>query len=98
RVSANRSKYDMTEEAASRALDLVFRSPAPSIKIEYQGGEPLLNFDLIRYITETAERRNASVGKDLQFVVTTNLSLITDEILTYLKEHAIWVSTSLDGP
>jgi His-Xaa-Ser system radical SAM maturase HxsB len=98
RVSANRSKYDMTEEAASRALDLVFRSPAPAIKIEFQGGEPLLNFDLIKFITEAAEGRNVTVGKDLQFVVTTNLSLITDEILAYLKEHSIWVSTSLDGP
>ena len=98
RVSANRSKYDMTEESASRALDLVFRSPARALKIEFQGGEPLLNFELIKFITEEAGRRNSTVGKELQFVVTTNLSLITDEMLEYLREHSIWVSTSLDGP
>jgi uncharacterized protein len=98
RVSANRSKYDMTQEAASRALELVFRSPAKCIKIEFQGGEPLLNFDLVRFIVEAAERRNAVAHKDLEFVVTTNLSLISDEILEYMKEHSIWVSTSLDGP
>lgn len=98
RVSMNRSKYDMTQEAADRALDLVFRSTAKAIKIEFQGGEPLLNFDLIRYVTEQAELRNHSAGKDLQFVITTNLSCISDEILNFLKNHSIWVSTSLDGP
>jgi uncharacterized protein len=98
RVSMNRSKYDMSQEAADKALDLVFRSTAQAIKIEFQGGEPLLNFELIRYVTEQAERRNLTAGKDLQFVVTTNLSQISDEILGFLKDHSIWVSTSLDGP
>jgi uncharacterized protein len=98
RVSADHSKYDMSEESASRSLDLVFRSPSNAIKIEFQGGEPLLNFGLIKFITEEAKRRNATAGKSIDFVVTTNLSLVTDEMLAYLKEHSIWVSTSLDGP
>ncbi len=98
RVSMNREKYDMTRESADRALDLTFRSPAQDIKIEFQGGEPLLNFDLIRYITEGAERRNVEAGKNIHFVVATNLSFLNAEILEYLGEHAIRVSTSLDGP
>jgi His-Xaa-Ser system radical SAM maturase HxsB len=98
RVSMDRSKYDMTRESADRALDLVFRSPAREIKIEFQGGEPLLNVDLIRYITLEAKRRNQPEGRDLQFVVTTNLSFISEEILTFLKNEGVWVSTSLDGP
>jgi His-Xaa-Ser system radical SAM maturase HxsB len=98
RVSMNREQYDMTPEAADRALDLTFRSPAKNIKIEFQGGEPLLNFELIRYITEEAARRNKTAGKKVEFVVATNLSFLNDEILAYLKEHRIWVSTSLDGP
>jgi uncharacterized protein len=98
RVSMNRDKYDMTTESADRALDLVFRSPAEAIKIEFQGGEPLLNFRLIRYITESAKQRNESAGKALEFILTTNLSQLTDEILAFLKDEGIGVSTSLDGP
>jgi uncharacterized protein len=98
RVSLNRSKYDMTAETADQALDLVFQSPARDLKIEFQGGEPLLNFDLIQHIVERAETRAQRESREISFVVTTNLSFINDEILAYLKEHHIAVSTSLDGP
>src|SRR5258705_4895764 len=63
RVSADRALYDMSKETASRALDLVFRSPAPAIKIEFQGGEPLLNFDRIVQIVDEAKERNVAQGK-----------------------------------
>jgi His-Xaa-Ser system radical SAM maturase HxsB len=98
RVSTNRSKYDMTPETAERSLDLVFRSPARQLKIEFQGGESLLNFDLIRWIVERAEEIARTRGRDLQFVVATNLAFISDEILTFLRAHNVLVSTSLDGP
>jgi len=77
---------------------MVFRCPAREVKIEFQGGEPLLNFELIRYIVEEAERRNEEQGKEIEFVLTTNLALIDDEILGFLREHRVYVSTSLDGP
>lgn len=98
RVSADKALYDMSPETASRALDLVFRSPAEEIKIEFQGGEPLLNFERIVQVVEEAERRSQAAGKRVEFVVTTNLALITDEILEYFRDHRIVVSTSLDGP
>ena len=98
RVSTDRALYDMSSETARRALDLVFRSPAETIKIEFQGGEPLLNFDRIKQIVQEATERAAATGKRVEFVVTTNLALVTEEILEYLRNHAIVVSTSLDGP
>jgi His-Xaa-Ser system radical SAM maturase HxsB len=98
RVSANRSRYDMSRETAERAIDLVFRSPAEALKIEFQGGESLLNFELIRFIVEEVGRKNADHGKEIEFVVATNLSPLTDEMLEFLREHSILVSTSLDGP
>src|SRR5262245_27136704 len=52
RVSADRSKYDMSEETADRALDCIFRTSADDIKIEFQGGEPLLNFPLLQYVVD----------------------------------------------
>src|ERR1035441_9228408 len=51
RQSAAKNEFDMTEETARRALELAFRSPSPQLKIELQGGEPLLNFPLVRWIT-----------------------------------------------
>jgi His-Xaa-Ser system radical SAM maturase HxsB len=91
-------QFDMSRETADKALALTFRSPSPSIKIEFQGGEPLLNFGLIRYIVEQAEAINKMEMRDLQFVIATNLALISDEILDFCKAHSVLISTSLDGP
>jgi uncharacterized protein len=88
----------MSVETAEKALALVFRSPSRGIKIEFQGGEPLLNFSLIRYIVERAEAWNLAERRDLQFVIATNLAVITDEILEFCRDHDILISTSLDGP
>jgi His-Xaa-Ser system radical SAM maturase HxsB len=98
RVTADKTRYDMSRETADRALDHVFRVPGREVKIEFQGGEPLLNFELIRYVVEEAERRNRDIGKEIQFVITSNLALITDEMLAFVSEHPIYISTSLDGP
>ena len=98
RQTEDRDKYDMTESIAIKCLDFVFRSPSPSIKIEFQGGEPLLNFELIKFIVIRAEERNSTEARDLEFVITTNLSFLSDEILDFCLEHAIFISTSLDGP
>ena len=88
----------MTEETARRALELAFRSPSPQLKIEFQGGEPLLNFPLIRWITAEANRMNTEHGKDLAFVIATNLALLDEEILGFCAENQVHISTSLDGP
>lgn len=98
RVTPDRTKYDMSKESADKSLDLVFRIPAPDVKIEFQGGESLLNFDLIKYIVEQAEKRSRVQGKKVEFVIATNLASVTDEILYFMKEHDIVASTSLDGP
>lgn len=98
RQSEDKLRYDMSPEIAIRALDLTFRSPSKNIKIEFQGGEPLLNFDLIRYIVIEAKKRNQHSGKNLDFVITTNLALISRDILLFCREHSIHISTSLDGP
>ncbi|OBS10366.1 His-Xaa-Ser system radical SAM maturase HxsB [Acidihalobacter prosperus] len=98
RQSDNKLAYDMSEGTANKALDMVFRSPNEAIKIEFQGGEPLLNFELIRYVVEKAEERNQIEQRDLQFVIATSLSLATNDILEYCRDHHIYLSSSLDGP
>jgi len=76
----------------------VFRSPSPNIKIEFQGGEPLLNFQLVQHIVERAEALNIAERRNLQFVIATNLALVNDEILAFCRDHDLLISTSLDGP
>ena len=98
RQSAAKSEFDMTEETARKALELAFRSPSPQLKIEFQGGEPLLNFPLVRWITAEAKRMNKEHGKDLAFVIATNLALLDEEVLDFCAEDDVYLSTSLDGP
>ena len=98
RRSTAREEFDMSRETAAAALDHVFSSPSHSLKIEFQGGESLLNFDLIRWVVEHAEERNKAENRDLAFVIATNLALINEEILDFCAEHQVSLSTSLDGP
>lgn len=98
RQSQDKTAFDMSLTHAHKALEFTFKSPSPSIKIEFQGGESLLNFELIREIVLAAEQRNLFYQKDLQFVIATNLSQTNNEILQFCLEHNILISTSLDGP
>jgi His-Xaa-Ser system radical SAM maturase HxsB len=98
RQSENKVAFDMTFDMAEKALAIVFRSPNPAIKIEFQGGEPLLNFDLVKHIVLRAKEINETQNRDLQFVITSTLTLMTDEMLVFCKSHKVYLSTSLDGP
>jgi His-Xaa-Ser system radical SAM maturase HxsB len=88
----------MQPETATKAVDLVFRSASPCVKIEFQGGEPLLNFQVVRHIVEYAEQLNRKAKKDLEFVICTNLTAVEDHQLEFCKEHGVVISMSLDGP
>ena len=98
RVTADRTRFDMPWDVAQRAIDLVFKSPAPEFKIEFQGGESLLAWDLIRRIVEEVEGRAEVEGRRVDFVVATNLVPLDDSMLEFMREHRIQLSTSLDGP
>jgi His-Xaa-Ser system radical SAM maturase HxsB len=98
RVSTDRDAFDMSAHTARRALDLVFRSPADPLKIEFQGGEALLNWELVQFIVQEAEQRAKASNRDVEFVVATNVAFLDDSILEFMKAHKMLVSTSLDGP
>ena len=98
RQSTDRVRFDMSEETALRAVEVALSAPAPAIKIEFQGGEPLLNFALVRKITEAIAERAPACGKTVEFVIASNLALLTDEVLDFCRRHDVQLSTSLDGP
>jgi His-Xaa-Ser system radical SAM maturase HxsB len=98
RVTEDRVRYDMSLDTASRAVDWVFRSPAKELKIEFQGGEPTLNWSVLAHVVATATARAEAEGREVEYVIATNLSSIDDEMLGFCRAHRIHLSTSLDGP
>jgi uncharacterized protein len=89
---------DMTPEVADKTLDKIFASTSDSVTIEFQGGEPLVNFPVVKYIIEAAQKRNETVGKRLELTMVSNLSLMDEEKLEYLTRNKVQICTSIDGP
>ena len=89
---------DMTPEVGRRCVELALESPAPVIKIEFQGGEPTLNFPTIQAVVAHAEKLGQGRGRSVEFVLCTNLLEMDGELLAFLQAHDVKVSTSLDGP
>lgn len=97
-VGMDRTDTDMSIETAERAVDLAFQTTSPGVTIEFQGGEPLANWEVLQHIVEYARQKNALIGKALSFSLVTNLSLMDDDKLDYLLDRKIQLCTSLDGP
>ena len=94
-AATSQQSTNMSEEVARKAIDLALQSPSENLQIEFQGGEPLLNFPIIRYIVEQFEKRNTT--KKISFSVVTNTQCLTDEILEYLIQHKVSLCFSIDG-
>ena len=92
------SCYDITYKNLKLAVEKMFMSPSHYLTMEFQGGEPLLVFERIKYAVELAEQMNNEHKRNLRFVICSNGVLLNEEILMFMKEHEIYLSTSLDGP
>lgn len=89
--------FDMTREMAGKVVDLVFDTTSPAITIEFQGGEPLVNWEVIVHTIEYATKKNRKAHKTLEFSLVSNLSLMDDARLAYLLDHKVQICTSIDG-
>jgi His-Xaa-Ser system radical SAM maturase HxsB len=97
-LDADASTFDMPIEVLDKSIDIMLQSPSMSVTMEFQGGEPLSNFELIREGVIRAKDKNKYFGKNIKFVICTNLAILEDEHLEFFKEHDFCISTSLDGP
>lgn len=77
--TASHKKGLMSAETAKKAVNLAFQSPEPFLSIEFQGGEPLLNFDTLQVIVSEAEKKAAETRKKVEFSLVSNLNLLTEE-------------------
>ncbi|MFW6025277.1 MAG: His-Xaa-Ser system radical SAM maturase HxsB [Candidatus Woesearchaeota archaeon] len=91
-------EFDMDKKTAKRTVDFIFQSPSENIAIEFQGGEPLIKYDLIKYIIKYAKKKNEKYNKNLDFVIVTNFAYIDEEKLDYFEKEGVDICTSLDGP
>jgi uncharacterized protein len=87
-------------ETAEQAIELLLREGAKRerVSIVFFGGEPLSNMPVIRAATDYAERRCAQEGKALDLSLTTNATLLTEELIDWLDAHRFGISISMDGP
>jgi len=88
----------MSLEIADKAIEFMLRSPSRCLKVEFQGGEPLLNFPVVQYIVKRTQERTAQSDRLVEFVICSNLSLLNSDILRFCEENNVYLSTSLDGP
>ncbi len=89
---------DMTEETAEQAVNLALASTSPSVTLEFQGGEPLVNWPVVKHVIEYALERNEEIGKQIEFTLVSNLSMMDEEKFQYLLDHKVQICTSIDGP
>ena len=89
---------DMPIETAKKCVDFSFQSPSPYIKIEFQGGEPTLNFKTLKECVIYGKKLASVYDKKVEFVVCTNIYDISDEQIHFFHENNVQISTSLDGP
>jgi len=89
----------MSEEVAKRAIDFLIANSANrrNLEIDFFGGEPLMNFDVVKFAVEYAREQEKIYGKHFRFTLTTNGVLLKDENMKYINEHMHNVVLSLDG-
>ncbi len=98
RVGPDAAGVDMSPEVAERAVERALASTSPAVTIEFQGGEPLLAFDVLRRAVDHALACNRTAGKELSFSLVSNLALMDEARLAWLLEKRVQICTSLDGP
>ena len=90
------SSLYMNKEIARKSVDVALQSPARYLNFEFQGGEPLLNFETVKFIVDYTEVHKEK--HEIKYNLVSNLTLITDEMLDFFQEHNFGISTSIDGP
>lgn len=90
--------YTMSLVDLDSACETIFQSASKSLTVEFQGGDPLLRFDLIRHAILRIKSINGSERRNLRFVVASTLHHLDDDMCSFFLEHNVLLSTSLDGP
>lgn len=97
--SYNEDRSLMSEEVGKKAIDFVIENSGNrrNIEIDFFGGEPLMNFDIVKKIVEYSKKKEAKYNKNFRFTITTNGILLNDEIIEYVNKNMSNIVLSIDG-
>ena len=89
----------MTYDVAKRAIDFLVENSGSrrNLEVDFFGGEPLLNFDVVKETVSYARSIEEEKGKHFRFTLTTNGTGITDEVIEFANKECHNVVLSLDG-
>ncbi|MBR2405903.1 MAG: thioether cross-link-forming SCIFF peptide maturase [Clostridia bacterium] len=89
----------MSLEVGKQALDfLMEHSPGrTNLEVDFFGGEPLMNWDMIKELVAYARVREKEAGKNFRFTLTTNGVLVDDDVIDFANREMSNVVLSLDG-
>lgn len=99
-LTSLKNSGQMTFEIAKDAIDMFYKE-SPYLKeysITFFGGEPLSNLPLIKQIIAYANDFFESKGLKIGYSMTSNATLLTDEVIRYLHESKVDLTISIDGP
>lgn len=90
----------MDLETARASIDFLLQraGQSPEVHVIFFGGEALLNFTLMRQVVAYAQEKAQACGKQVDFSLTTNGTLLTDEIIDFFQAHRFGLTISIDGP
>ena len=89
----------MSFEVGKRALDFLVENSGSrhNLEVDFFGGEPLMNFDVVKQLVEYARSIEKEKGKNFRFTLTTNGLLIDDDVIDFCNREMSNVVISLDG-
>ncbi len=89
----------MSFDVGKHAIDFLIKNSGnrKNLEIDFFGGEPLLNFDVVKKIVDYARSQEKIYDKNFRFTMTTNGILLDDEKIDYLNENMYNVVLSIDG-
>lgn len=89
----------MSAEIAKKAIDFVIKKSGPrkNIEVDWFGGEPLMAFNVIKEVMEYTKDQEKIHNKNIRFTMTTNVTLLNDEIMDYLDKNMGNIILSIDG-
>ena len=89
----------MSLEVGKRAIDFLIENSGNrrNLEVDFFGGEPLMNFEVVKRIVEYARVRENKTGKNFRFTITTNVMLLDEDKQNYINENMHNVVLSLDG-
>ncbi|MBQ8550070.1 MAG: thioether cross-link-forming SCIFF peptide maturase [Clostridia bacterium] len=101
---ASQGKYHgeravMSFEVGKRALDFLVEQSGSrrNLEVDFFGGEPLMNFEVVKQLVEYARSIEKEKGKNFRFTLTTNGLLIDDDVIDFCNKEMCNVVLSLDG-